>query len=491
MAGQTFYFNGIDGTTGQYLLPPQSADDVAEAARNDRGAADRVADLAAARPESATRGLPWGTDERVVAQAGWGIVFHADEPPDVRAALGELVRHRERTVPNAKLRKELVYQPGETAAEWLQRYGTRPGDVRPAKVPLYLLVVGSPERIPLQFTQDLDAEYAVGRLHFDTAEEYARYAAGVVAYELAASVPNTRDAVFFGTRHAFDRATQLSADGLLTPLATGPVDDEGQTIAARAGFTATVVVGDAAERAVLLDLLRGQGPDGRSPLRPSLLFTATHGVGFPLGHERQPAWQGALLCQDWPALGRITPDDYVGAGDVPDDARLSGLVAVLFGCYSAGTPRWDRFWRGKTEAPPQIAPAPFFAALPRRLLAHPGGGALACIGHVERAWGSSLADAESGAQIQAWQTLVSSILAGETVGVALKGVNDRYAMRSVELASLLDAGESGAGESGAGGPGDGAPSADALAAVWLDRNDAGGFVLLGDPAVRLNLDALS
>jgi hypothetical protein len=46
-----------------------------------------------------------------------------------------------------------------------------------------------------------------------------------------------------------------------------------------------------------------------------------------------------------------------------------------------------------------IAPAPFFSALPKELLAHKNGGALAVIGHTERAWLTSLAPSGAGVQV--------------------------------------------------------------------------------------------
>jgi hypothetical protein len=99
-------------------------------------------------------------------------------------------------------------------------------------VPYYLLLVGGPDAIPFDFQYTLDIDYAVGRLCFDTAEEYHCYADSVVAYETAAAVPNAREVVYWATRHDGpgqdrDPATQLSADWLVTPLAEGvPARDD-------------------------------------------------------------------------------------------------------------------------------------------------------------------------------------------------------------------------------------------------------------------------
>lgn len=477
MTPRSMLFNGVSGVTGEYLLPPQSVEAVATAARHDRLDDRQRRQMEDAAPITAprTRGLPFAVQPDDVARAGWGLVFHRDESADVRAALDALVQHRARTVVDATRRKVFDYRPGESATDWLVRQGVAHGAVVPTRVPYYLLVVGSPERIPFQFTQDLDVEYAVGRLHFDDATSYARYAAAVVAYETAAALPNEKAAAFFATRHDFDGATQLSADELVRPLVESAPEGESETVCAAAGFRATARIGDGATVAYLADLLAGKNDAGR----PSLLFTATHGVGFPITDARQRATQGALLCQDWPGLGRIADTHYLSAAAVPNDAALSGLVAVFFACFGAGTPKYDRFWRGEHDGPPQIAPAPFVAALPQALLAHPAGGALACIGHVERAWGSSIAHPDAGAQLRPWQNLVGAILCGKPLGFALRDMNDKYAALSVALAGYQDAEP-------------GTPPAEdyVIAETWLDRNDAGGYLLLGDPAVRLRPDAM-
>jgi hypothetical protein len=128
---------------------------------------------------------------------------------------------------------------------------------------------------------------------------------------------------------------------------------------------------------------------------------------------------------------------------------------------------------------PVIAPAAFVAALPRRLLAHPQGGALACIAHVERAWGSSITGVASSPQIRAFQRALATLLVGKPAGVAVQEFNDLSATLSEILARLL--GEVARKKAVDDGE---------LVSTWTARNDAGGFVLIGDPAVRLRVNDL-
>jgi hypothetical protein len=73
----------------------------------------------------------------------------------------------------------------QTAQQWTQQHGASlTAPVVPSVVPYYVLIVGSPERIPFSFQFDLSAQWLVGRLYFDDIADYGRYAAHVIAQEI-------------------------------------------------------------------------------------------------------------------------------------------------------------------------------------------------------------------------------------------------------------------------------------------------------------------
>ncbi len=470
-------FNGVDATTGKYLLDPTSPEKLAAAIRNEPSPSMLSLLKSIWRKLVEPHlGLGPGVDPADLAQVGWGIVFHKDEDPRVKAALAPLVEHRQRQVGKGALTKVFEGYGGESKDPWLSDRGVSSGALVPARVPYYLLLVGGPTRMPYRFCQELDVEYGVGVLHFDTPEAYSRYAKSVIDYETAAKVEPAKDAVFFGTRHAFDAATQMSADFLVTPLAEGvpatATEKAQPAVAEQWGFRSRRILPKDATKAELAKLLAP--PAGQA--RPSLLFTASHGMGWPNGDPGQKAGQGALLCQDWPGIGQIGAKHFFAASDLPKNARVHGLITFHFACFSAGTPAADQYTHQRGQLPPALAPEPFVAALPKALLSHPAGGALACIGHVERAWGYSIARPAEGTQLQMFQYSLGRILCGQPVGYAVKDFNERYASLSVSLANALE--EIGFGKK--------VPDDD-LVARWTERNDAGGYLVIGDPAVRLRV----
>jgi hypothetical protein len=459
------FLNGVSGLTGQRLLPPLDPKRIAAIARGeipDKPTLRWLKRVWKALTEPHL-GLPFGVRPEEPRQAGWGIVFHASDSDVLEDALSGLIEHRRAQIGDERTHV-FVYKPGEDWRGWLARHGAEPGAVRPDRVPYYLLLAGDPERLPFELEHMLSVERAVGRLSFDRLDRYRLYAESLIAYETGARVPQDRQAVFFATRH--DPATETSADLLAKPL-------EKDLPSLAPGFASRGLWANNATKANLGEVFR---PGPGSPA-PAFLFTASHGVAWPKGHPDQAARQGALLCQG--GFGNSHADHCFSASDVPDDARVHGLVTFHFACFGAGTPHRDSFTHKLGELPPEIAERPFVAALPKRLLSHPQGGALAVIGHVDRAWGYSLVGLSGTAQIQPFRNAVAATLAGVPVGHAVQDFHQRFAALSTGLGEMLRKVSFGFK----------VPDEE-LAELWLERNDAQSYTVLGDPAARLRVGAL-
>src|SRR5258707_1240822 len=96
------YANGVDVTTGGYLLPPMTTAQVASVARSEHVDGERVSAFRNVKNalELKHLGLPFDVDPLDISQAGWAIVFDKDEDAAVKAALQPLITHRSAQVCN-------------------------------------------------------------------------------------------------------------------------------------------------------------------------------------------------------------------------------------------------------------------------------------------------------------------------------------------------------------------------------------------------------
>lgn len=477
MPEELLALNGVNAATGDYLESPMTPQEVAAVARGETTPPET-----AKKPEDdihAKAMREWlallsedhlgpkeGVDPKNLSQTGWGVVFAHNTEPAVREALAGLIEHRRGQVNRDKYCRSFdgkdAYRKDEKKWSWLDRQDAGFGPADPDYVPYYLLLVGGPESIPYEFQYQLDVEYAVGRLDFETVEEYAAYAEAVIRLENGDRIAKP-SATFFGVNNADDMTTQQSADFLVEPLAEMVKQDH-------PNWRVDLVLKEEATKARLSQALGGDQT-------PTFLFSASHGVGFPAGSTRQLPHQGAVLCQDWPGpkqWRKAVPHDHYFAGeDINTDANLAGLVAFHFGCYGAGSTRLDAYAH-RTNSMGQVkvkAEKDFVARLPQRLLSH---GALAMVAHVEQCWGYSYLGMQGGERLQTFESTLKRLLAGHPVGSAMEYVNRRYAEISTAMCEELK------------GIKYGRKVTDTkLSRLWTAETDARSYIVLGDPATRL------
>lgn len=458
-------FFGVDPASGGLLRPPKKWSEIRECVI----ATFRLQELlpevrkekhrASARENTRHRGRPpQGVDPKKLESAGWGVVFAEGVGDDVKTAVEPLLNHRRDQA--GSLYKvfdgDKGLKQGMRAAQWLQQVGVGAGVGDVTQVPYYLMLVATPEQIPFGVEFDLaGSSYAVGRLAFSTPEEYKRYAKNVVDAE---TDPPHREPrlTFVGMEHP-DDVTQDSRRCLVDPLV--------ERFAEPKSWQVDTVLGEAATKERVSECLGGART-------PSVLFTAGHGLGPAPGGDLGRV--GALLCAPYPGPvawkkrgGPLPEELYFSARDLLLDADLRGLVAVLFGCYTAGMPSEDSF----CFHPPRPLGRATMASLAAGLLSHPRG-ALAVLGHVDRAWTYSYLW-RNVPQPHAFRSVLGALLDGEPVGAAAAYLSDRYNALAIELLyqkeQVLRGREF---------------DVNRFVYDYLAERDARAYLVYGDPAVR-------
>ena len=384
-------------------------------------------------------------DPNNLHEAGWCLVSPPDLDPAIHQALRPLIELRRQQAGEAF--RETTWMAAESVSAFLGRHGTGLGHPDPLRMPYYVLIVGDPAQVPFEFQQRLDVEYAVGRLHFDEVEQYARYVASVVAAE-SAGVPQERRLAVVAPRHRAD-AHSATLAAMMSELA-------GETLRDLSDWRTTLHAGDDASKAVVTELL-SQSPG------PAMLLVAAHAL-LPSARSPLGAEHGAIVCSDWAGPGTpVRPEHVFSTHDIAETMKFRGLVALLWGSQTAGG--IDESGRGPAQ--------PFVTQLAQRLLASGPNGALAVVGLTDRLLGASLGPSSVSPR-QALTLAIRGLARGQRVGHAMQSLDLAYSAMAVELAEIVEGVRSGL-----------QMDPEALAHLWSATMDLRRVVVVGDPAVRL------
>jgi hypothetical protein len=353
-----------------------------------------------------------------------------------------------------------------------------PDEERPA----YLLFLGDLDHVSIQLQQVMASDTFVGRLAFPKDEGFEAYAAKVLQWERGPA----REAVARTLFYAAQDGSAATTHGYLRLIKPSV------TLCRQSQATGSFPAREIADVAESMDGSIGSLVERAAAAEGSLLFTLSHGLGPPRAgwasaHE-QRLLQGAL-CGG--------PGEQLVAQDVAERSFLPGGMWLYYACFSAGTPSRSAYhhWlyrlkkvgeHGDALAPvlAGLSKQPFVAALPQAALANPRG-PLAVIGHIDLAWTSSYQDRDGRSRPSRFTGLLRGLANGCRAGLGLYALTRFAAELDVSLAHLLDLEEE-ARVARQVGPLDPMEQAH----LWMVRQDLSGFVLLGDPAVRLPLSPM-
>jgi hypothetical protein len=432
--------------------------------------------LVADRDHAPVLGVAGSVDDPMdLTQTGWCVVFASDTDPAVREALQPLLDLRKSQVKDDQLFRIFEGSTGahigQTASSWaMSRAVSLSAPVSPKHgVPVYLLLVGSPQQITFEFQAELDLQWAVGRLYFDQVADYAAYAKNVVAYETAEHLTSKRRTAVWMPRNPLDLATPLLA-GTIGPEFMGQAAGS-EVLGAHENFTLSTFIGETATKAALTDIFRGKIDGGPA----SLFFTGSHGAEWPISDPAvQKERQGALVTQEWTRGEPLTPGSYFCGADLPADADLEGTIAFTFACFGGGCPDKDSYFFDDHGANLPLTPHPIVSRLPQTLLSH---GMLAIIAHVDRAFSYAFEDILGTPQAQLLRTPLELLMKGKRVGLASDPISQQWSSLAAELGIALGGGASKAQPS-------------SLTNLYIARDDARNYLVLGDPAVRLRTELM-
>ncbi len=425
------------------------------------------------------------TDPNLLPAQRWGVVAPEGPLGDRLLALIEPLRRLREEEQGAPARVYRVRPDLDDAqaAQWKNAVLCDEARLE-AEQPRYLLVLGDFHQVSFELQRALGSDRFTGRLAFPSEEGYTAYVDKVLRWSRSPS-PHPRARALLFTAHDGTAATAVGYQALMAPSLQSlrELHEMGEL---SAEFIAEL--GEPADWSAQRLLEQVASP------HPSVLFTMSHGLGAPQGGWRsvdeQRARQGAL------SLGA---QGTLEASDLASTPFLPGGLWFLFACFGAGTPTRSAYypWLSRLHqageypsrlervlaALPREGERPFVAALPQAVLANPHG-PLAVVGHVDLAWTYSFQDLGCMARNRPsrFQSLLRALVAGRRAGVGLGALLDFFHETNTQLTTLY-AQEESARLAGQDSPVDSIDRAH----LWMLRQDLAGYLLLGDPAVRLPL----
>jgi hypothetical protein len=440
---------------------------------------DRTAAGGAPAPEPRPKPDELWADEEApddLVRQRWGVIAPAGGDGDrLLDAIAPLVEQRRRQQGPVPVYRVPARMTAGDAARWKKRV-FRTGADLDGDLPRYQLILGDLDQVPLAVQQVQASDGFVGRIAFDDLDGYRAYAAKVVRWEDRPAPVTEAHAILHAVRDGTS-ATRLGAQALIAPC---------EDLLRRRRVAGDVRYGElrvtGSERPSPDELLAAVAID-----RPGVLLSLGHGAGVPRsgGASRQRREQGAL---SFGRAGLLTGADLAGRGFLP------GGVWFAVACFAAGTPETSdyRHWLDTLRRAGHVGSEtghvldtlahdrPFVAALPRAVLADPDG-PLAFVGHVDLAWAYSFFDLDDRPRRRPGRIagVLQALLNGHRAGVAVRKLMQAFAEVNTELTALDDA------RARTGG----APLDDREQVrrghLWMLRQDLVGYVLLGDPAIRL------
>lgn len=424
-----------------------------------------------------------GGDPNDLEAQRWGLILPegpaGDRLRDLIRPLSELRREQQGGHPV----KEYRVPPGPMtlaeAALWRKRHFDAGEDLN-AEVPRYQLILGDFDQVPLALQQMQASDGYVGRLSFSDEQGYTAYVEKVLRAE---KLPRQRlGRMLVHTAHDGTPALNAGFQALINPgveLIRGGLS--------KGSFPASDLQVHGKELEPGLDRFL----ESTAHAEPGVLFSMSHGIGAPKGgwttEADRLAGQGAM------SFGR---EGQLLASELASRTFMPQGIWFMFACFGAGTPDISAYahWlkhlaeTGRYSRLPDVvktlagAGRPFVAATPQKALANPNG-PLAFIGHVDLAWTFSFREDDSPAKKRPGRFIepLKSMLRSDRVGIGFRELYRYLALTDTELSSLQDDDVRTRAT----------PSNDELVRrgyLWMMRQDIAGYVLLGDPAVRLPVE---